>query len=84
LILLQPIFRRADKKKGGEFLPASRKPCRLSNVLGKDPAEKCSYPFRRKNQARAKSESREHFSAGHASGASGGGAVQSSSECSSK
>src|SRR3990167_5188438 len=53
------------------------KPHHLPEALRAESRKKCSHPFRRKNQSRANPKSKEHFFAGHASGASGGGAIHS-------
>jgi len=61
---------------GGNFLPASRpKPRRLPNVLGRDPQKNVFILLEEKIGHAQIRNSGEHFSAGHASGASGGGAV---------
>jgi len=70
---------------GGNFLPASRpKPRRLPNALGRDPQKNVLILLEEKIGRAQNQKSGEYFSAGHASGASGGGAVHSSSGCSSK
>ncbi|OGY34346.1 MAG: hypothetical protein A3G57_00290 [Candidatus Andersenbacteria bacterium RIFCSPLOWO2_12_FULL_45_8] len=69
-IFSPPAEARARRKEGvggGNFLPVSRpKPCRLPNVLGRDP-QKNVLILLEKNRAGANQKSEEHFSAGHAS-----------------
>ncbi len=56
------------------------KPHHLPEELRAESRKKCSRPFRRKIRPSLNQKSGEHFFAGHASGASGGGAIHSFSD----
>jgi len=60
------------QKKDFRFAESILKPYHLPDSLRAESRKKCSHPFRR-NWSRANQKSGEHFFAGHASGASGGG-----------
>jgi len=62
-------------KGGMPSRPERRTSARLRLLVkSRTPKAKFSFAFRRKNPARANQKNGEHFFAGHASGASGGGA----------
>src|SRR3989344_702914 len=65
------------RKKLFRFAESVLKPHHLPEALRAESRKKCSHPFRRKNRCAPNQKSGEHFFAGHASGASGGGAIHS-------